>query len=327
MKYYYVLWIPSVERGCPEIIESKLDEITLRDDEAYDGVVLSGSISDNFRIDITYHLVSKGIEKHIYLDNEKRDDDTGFLVYSLTIHDEQVKCDFFLEGLKEEMPTALYHYIKGFFHKHVNHASEADSKLKAYHFKGDIFNFEQYRNAVIESVLSSYEDLFSGQVGFVRYQLRDALEALAEDRNKFRYLDILDKLAVATNNALGEISYCEFLLGEYSDIVDNGLSKRIRQSIQTLKNDYQQLLFWNNHFHARFSYSDGIHGVRWGVTGVIISFLSLIMAIVLPLLNHSEERIIRELENNSKQIEMLKDSISGSRIIPSESCDGLGNCV
>ena len=136
MKYYYVLWIPSVERGCPEIIESNLDEITLRDDEAYDGVVLSGSISDNFRIDITYHLVSKGIEKHIYLDNEKRDDDTGFLVYSLTIHDEQVKCDFFLEGLKEEMPTALYHYIKGFFHKHVNHASEADSKLKAYHFKG-----------------------------------------------------------------------------------------------------------------------------------------------------------------------------------------------
>ncbi len=58
MKYYYVLWIPSVERGCLEIIESNLDEITLRDDEAYDGVVLSGSISDNFRIDITYHLVS-----------------------------------------------------------------------------------------------------------------------------------------------------------------------------------------------------------------------------------------------------------------------------
>lgn len=56
MRYYYVLWIPSVERRCPEIIESNLDEITLRDDEAYDGVVLSGSISDDFRIDITYRL-------------------------------------------------------------------------------------------------------------------------------------------------------------------------------------------------------------------------------------------------------------------------------
>lgn len=298
MRYYYVLWIPSVERRCPEIIESNLDEITLRDDEAYDGVVLSGSISDDFRIDITYRLVSDGNEKHIYLDNEKRDDDTGFLVYSLTIHDEQVNCDFFLEGLKEEMPTALYHYIKGFFHKHINHASEADSKLLAYSYD-DNYNFEQNRQDALNGVLSAYEYLFSGQVGFVRKQLRDALEALSEDQNKFRNLIILDKLAVTTNNVLGEVSYCEFLLNEYCDTVDCNLSKRIKQAIQTLKNDYQQLLFWNNHFHARFSYSDGIHGVRWGVAGVIISCLSLLMTFILPLFDHSEERIIKELNNNS----------------------------
>lgn len=312
MKYYYVLWIPSIERRRPEIIESNLDEITLRDDDAYDGVVLSGSISEGFRIDITYRLISGGNDKHIYLDNEKRDDETGFLVYSMTIHDEQENSDFFLEGLKEEMPTALYHYIKGFFHKHINHASEADSKLQAYRFNGDDYNFEQNRQEAINGVLSAYEYLFSGQVGFVRNQLRDALEALSKDQNKFRNLNILDKLAVTTNNVLGEISYCEFLLDEYCDTVNIDLNTRIKQAIQTLKNDYQQLLFWNNHFHARFSYSDGIHGVRWGVAGVVISCLSLLLTFVLPLLDHSEERIIKELKNNSKQIEMLSDSIKTS---------------
>jgi len=242
MKYYYVLWIPSVERRCPEIIESNLDEITLRDDEAYDGVVLSGSISEDFRIDITYRLVSGGNEKHIYLDNEKRDDETGFLVYSLTIHEEQKKGDFFLEGLKEEMPTALYHYIKGFFHKHINHASEADSKLKAYRYEdGNYNNFNQNLKEVLDGVLSSYEDLFRGQVGFVRDQLHDALKALAEDCNKFRNLNILDKLAVTTNNVLGEISYCEFLLNEYGNVIDKDLNRQIKQSMETLKNDYQQL--------------------------------------------------------------------------------------
>lgn len=312
MKYYYVLWIPSIERRCPEIIESNLDTITLRDDDAYDGVVLSGSISEGFRIDITYHLISEGNDKHVYLDNEKRDDETGFLVYSMTIHDELENSDFFLEGLKVEMPTALYHYIKGFFHKHINHASEADSKLQAYRFNGDDYNFEQNRQEAINGVLSAYEYLFSGQVGFVRNQLRDALEALSKDQNKFRNLNILDKLAVTTNNVLGEISYCEFLLNEYSDTINNDLKQRIKQAIQTLKNDYQQLLFWNNHFHARFSYSDGIHGVRWGVVGVVISCLSLLLTFVLPLLDYSEERIIKELHKNSKQIEMLSDSIKNS---------------
>lgn len=313
MKYYYVLWIPSVERRYPEIIESSLDEITLRDDAAYDGVVLSGTISEDFRIDITYRLISRGHEKHIYLDNEKRDDDYGFLVYSLIIHDEQENSDFFLDVLKEEMPTALYHYIKGFFHKHINHACEADSKLRAYRYNDKNYNFEQNRKEALNGVLSAYEDLFSGQVFFVRNQLRDALEALSEDRHKFRNLEILDKLAVTTNNVLGEISYCEFLLNsEYGENVDPELCKRIKQAIQTLKNDYQQLLFWNNHFHARFSYSDGIHGVRWGVTGVIISCLSILLSFVLPILDHSEERIIKELENNSKQIEMLGDSIKNS---------------
>lgn len=319
MKYYYVLWIPSVERRCPEIIESNLDEITLRDDDAYDGVALSGSISEGFRIDLTYRLTSGDYDKHIYLDNEKRDDDTGFLVYSLTIHDEQESSDFFLEGLKEEMPTALYHYIKGFFHKHINHASEADSKLQAYRFDGDNYKFEQNRQVALNGVLSAYEYLFSGQVRFVREQLRDALGALAKDQNKFRNLNILDKLAVTTNNVLGEISYCEFLLNEYGDTIDDDISRRIKQAIQTLKNDYQQLLFWNNHFHARFSYSDGIHGVRWGVAGVIISCLSILLAFVLPHFDSSEERIIKELENNSKQIEMLSDSIKNL----STSRDGL----
>lgn len=163
--------------------------------------MISGSISEDYRIDITYRLISGGNDKHIYLDNEKRDDDTGFLVYSLTIRDELEKSDFFLDGLKEEMPTALYHYIKGFFHKHINHASEADSKLQACLFNDNNYNFEQNR------------------------------------------------------------------------------------------------------------YSDGIHGVRWGVAGVIISCLSLLLAFVLPLFDHSEERIIKELKNNSKQIEMLSDSI------------------
>jgi len=311
MKYYYVLWIPSVERRCPEIIESNLDEITLRDDEAYDGVVLSGSISEDFRIDITYRLVSGGNEKHIYLDNEKRDDETGFLVYSLTIHEEQKKGDFFLEGLKEEMPTALYHYIKGFFHKHINHASEADSKLKAYRYEdGNYNNFNQNLKEVLDGVLSSYEDLFRGQVGFVRDQLHDALKALAEDCNKFRNLNILDKLAVTTNNVLGEISYCEFLLNEYDNVIDKDLNRQIKQSMETLKNDYQQLQFWNSHFHARFSYSDGIHGVRWGVAGVVISCVSLLLTIVLPMFNGSEERIMKGLDDNSKKIEMLSDSIS-----------------
>ena len=316
MKYYYVLWIPSIERRCPEIIESYLDKITLRDNDAYDGVVLSGSISDDFRIDITYHLISEdndnNKDKHIYLDNEERDDETGFLVYSMTIHDEQDNSDFFLEGLKEEMPTALYHYIKGFFHKHINHASEADSKLQAYRFNGDNYVFDQNRQEVLNGVLSAYEFLFSGQVCFVRNQLHDALEALSNNQNKFRNLNILDKLAVTTNNVLGEISYCEFLLNEYDNIVNQDLKKQIKQAIQTLKNDYQQLLFWNNHFHARFSYSDGIHGVRWGVAGVVISCLSLLLTFVLPLFDHVDERIIKELKNNSKQIEMLSDSIKNS---------------
>ena len=60
--------------------------------------------------------------------------------------------------------SALYHYIKSFFHEHVNHDSEVDSKLKAYISSDKHFDFERDRTLVLNTVFGSYEDLFCGQI-------------------------------------------------------------------------------------------------------------------------------------------------------------------
>lgn len=309
MKYYYVLWIPSYETADLKIIERELGETSLRDNETYTGVSVSGTIDEQYRIDIKYLLSDDPTERHLHL-NKEHDTRTGFVAYSLLLPDEGENDDFFLAGMRQEMPTALYHFIKGFFHRHVNHASDADSKLKAYTIQTELFVFENHLGDILDTVFGCYDDLFSGQVNIVRKQLGDALKSLSEDVNKFRNLDILDRLAVTTNNVLAEVSYCEFLLTQHElDAATHEICNRIKQAIKTLKNDQEQLLFWNNHFHTRFSYSDGVAGVRWGVAGVIVSCVSLLLAIVLPMFSHSEERIINEMKKNSTEIQILKDSL------------------
>ncbi len=309
MRYYYALWIPSYEIEAPRIIERELDETRLRDHDEYIGVSVKGRIDDQFRIDISYHLSDDATERHLYL-NKVHHTLTGFLVYSIELSDDTANDNFFVAELRREMPTALYHFIKGFFHTHVNHASDADSKLKAYSVQAENFNFDAHKGVILDRVLGCYEDLFSGQVTIVQSQLSDALKFLSEDVNKFRNLDILDKLAVTTNNVLAEVSYCEFLLTQHEeDAATHDICIRIKQAIKTLKDNQKQLVFWNSHFHTRFSYADGVAGVRWGVGGFIIGCLSILLSIILPFLSHSEKRIINEVENNSMEVKALRDSL------------------
>jgi len=318
MKYSYVLWIPSTEEGCPEIIENCLQKISLRDNEQYTGIVLIGSIDDEYRIDICYYFSNDTTERHLYFRNEIREE-SGFMVYSLLLPDDSANDDFFIQNLRQEMPTALYHYIKSFFHEHINHDSEADSKLKAYVSSDEHFDFERDRTLVLNTVFGSYEDLFCGQAKIVRKELREALDSLSNDKNKFRNLNILDRLAVSTNNVLGEIPFCEFLLSRSGQYADNELCSKIRRSINVLKDYQRQLLFWNNHFHSRFSYADGLSGVRWGVTGVIVSCISLTLTFILPLFDTSEERIVDVINSNSSMIEKKLQNVMEHPQKPSDS--------
>ena len=58
--------------------------------------------------------------------------------------------------------------------------------------------------------------------------------------------------------------------------------------------------------------------MRWGVGGFIIGSLSILLSIILPLLSHSEERIINEVKNNSMEMKALRDSLIKWNQMPSE---------
>lgn len=308
MKYNYVMWIPATEKGKPQIIATDLGEETLKDDERYKGVVIRGLIENDYDIKIEYHISDESVPHEIKFVNTYQGE-TGFLVYTLALQDDPVNEDFFVSVLREEMPTALYHYIKGFFHQHKYHEEEADSKLMAYCYKSDNFSFDKKRADILSEICQSYKNLFYGQLLFLQKELDDALCDLAKDNRKFRNLEILDELAVSTNNVLGEVAYCEFLLQQHNNDIPSNDCCEIRQCVSTLQTCQKQILFWNNHFHTKFSYSDGISGVRWGVAGFIVGCISLIFSIILSLSNQSEGKLEKAIETNTEIINDLEKDV------------------
>ena len=308
MKYSYVMWIPTTEEGYPQILEKELPKETLRDDKQYEGVVIKGKIEKNYDIKIEYQITSDQIPHEVNFINVHKEK-SGFLVYTLTLQETPVNEDFFVSILRKEMPTALYHYVKSFFHRHEYHEDEVDSKLMVYCTRQANFSFEKCRFDVLREICESYKEMFQGQLYFVQKELNDALYALAKDKRKFRNLKILDELAVSTNNILSEVAYCEFLLRQYCVDIPEDDCREIRCKVSVLQNYQRQIIFWNNHFHTKFSYSDGISGVRWGVAGFIVGCISLILSIILSLSNQSENKMREAIETNTKIINELEKDV------------------
>ena len=308
MRYSYAIWIPATEKGQPQVLEKSLPKIVLRDNPEDPAVIIKGAIDENFHITIDYSISEECVPHQIKL-KHTYSGSTGFLVYSLQLPDICPDEDFFVSGLRVEMSTALYHYIKGFFHKHVCHAKEADSKLKAYSSTDPNFSFQKHRQHIIQNVCLSYQDIFGGQVRIVQNELADALVALSTGGNKQRNLNILDRLSVATNNILNEVAFCEFFLRQHATEIQKADRQALRQDIFTLQQLQQQLLFWNNHFHNKFSYADGVNGVKWGVAGFCIGCLSILLSCLLPLFDHSEEKIMNSIKENFFEIQKTRDEI------------------
>ena len=132
MSFYYVLWIPQTTKEEPQIIEYHLGKKLLRDIRDIKSLCVCASIAEETR-DITLkYQVEKSSERQLIFHYVEQDD-RGFVIYKLDLSDEDN--DFLCELLRIEMPNALYHYFKGFFHRHIFHDDSADSLLTPYFSK------------------------------------------------------------------------------------------------------------------------------------------------------------------------------------------------
>ena len=158
--YYFVLWIPQTRKESPKIIKNQLDPKNLCDIETLPSFNVRGSISVAKDILLEYSIGDESFDKKLefkFIESDNR----GFVIYKLELEDQQN--DFLCKLLRKEMPNAIYHYFKSFYHKHVFHEESEDSLLSAYFSPVPIkWDDKKVQSKILESLLDDYITKFEG---------------------------------------------------------------------------------------------------------------------------------------------------------------------
>ena len=313
---YFVLWIPQIEKEFPHIIQEKLPPCTLHDKRSVRPLFVKACISPDSR-DITFNYsIGRSFfnrRKKLY-DKELRfqyvkQDERGFVIYRLDLKDEDN--DFLCQLLRQEMPNAVYHYFKSFFHKHVFHSKSADSLLTPYFSPIPIkWNQTQERNNIVSCLIKDYETKYIGTYENLLDSYAEIVSNLSKYRKIRRMLLAMTKLIEDTRNTLNEREYCEFLLKSFPHCIEadkkNSLKKYINQSEKELRR-FENLY---NHISAALGLQFSVRGYYVGVIGLFVGLASSVGSLCYTAhqSGNSEEEIKKNIEElqNTVQIKVAK---------------------
>lgn len=157
MAYYCVLWIPTV-------FHKKLYQLSTHCEREVD-------ISDlqhcphrvKVRLDESGSVSITTLEKEEVITLRLIDTcSNGLFLYEYSINDEENSL------IGKEIPYAIYHIVKEFYHTHEHHAPEEDAYLKPYcsEIKPEIKNND---NEALMHYLKNYHDKFSAYLNQIHY--------------------------------------------------------------------------------------------------------------------------------------------------------------
>lgn len=322
MTYYYALWIPILKKGTPTILRQTLPAKELKDLPEHNALIIKGSIDKSYDIHLAYGLGGEDKEKTLLFRNERKGIE-GILIYSLELSDSQE--DFFCNSLSREMHNAVYHYIKGFFHRHLFHFDSEDSLLPAYfsHERID-WGSNKVQSNIILPLIRYYSLKFSGYLLDWENGFYKALEEIPVNKHITRNIQILRNTLQMSHNIFGEMQYCKFLISSFPTLISKKDKGEIQNTLNELIQLHESIHFWYNHYLGKISFLDGRKGVRWGVTGVLISTVSILLTFYLeyhaPDINKMNKQnewhqdsisnvTLRYLERNGQKMEQRQDSI------------------
>ena len=289
MKSYYVLWIPQVDLQMPSVVQEERDIVKLRDIPDVKALYLYGRI-DTGSLDITlsYGERKKHLQSTLTLHLEEKHRE-GFVVYSYE-YDEDVSYDFLAESLKTGMHKAIYHYIKGFFHKHQFHDSTEDSLLKPYFSQASVnwYSLDQ-RVAIVSPLLESYALKYTGCYSSAKEMFEHATTNLHQGKNIRTNVDLLKEIMKANYSVIfGESKYCEYLLDTFHQEITPETREEIRNDFQRLKSLYNDIERWDNFYSSLSGLKSDKISIRWGMAGVALSIVSMAITFGLDAYNKSE---------------------------------------
>lgn len=300
---YYAFWIPLVDKSDLPIICEKLPEHTLRDIPRYEAVILNAKINKtNNKIYLCYRTQSESIPHELVFHNELKTRD-GFLIYKIELPDGEK--DFFCQELSKRLHQAVYHYFKGFFHKHVFHHYSEDSLLPTYFSETRIEWDENTRRIILKNIVDFYFLKFNGYLDLWEEVFNLACRQILCNENVIKNIKSLEIVVRSARDVFGEILYCNFLLKSFIHEISDSDREAVQNTIRALNDVHEKITFWYGHFMSKISFWDGKSGKKWGIIGVVISTVSILLALWLEM-----KSVDIELMNERNRI--YQDSLMNS---------------
>lgn len=275
--YFYALWIPQCQEGIPNVRESKLPLTDLRDRKVDPHLYVEGKIDADTRL-ITLEYELEGSPRRTLSFQMTDMNNKGFIVYKLELEDEEEE-DFLRQDLRCGMPKAIYHYIKGFFHKHKYHNPDDDSLLDSYFSLTSIdLKNKKVLRQIIKVYLGSYVNKYTGCINLCRQTLEKVSAYKEQDIMQSISHEILFNVINNNKGVIdGESMYCDFIIQSCPELVNAVQVQRIADLRIELELYDERL----QRFDASLSSELGL---KLGRLGIIITLATTLCSFGLSLL-------------------------------------------
>lgn len=271
---YCVFWIPTMyhHEGVQIPIKKEIsDDIS---DDANNRHHVTVTLTDQ------YDIIVKNEREEITLKYEDRCNN-GLYLYSFDIENEN-------SFLKNEIPNAIYHLIKGFYHTHEFHNNTTDSLLRAY-LSASHVNINSKNNEAITHYLKLYEEKFKAYSQQITALCNRLTHNSSIRGSKHEILENHKLLQEICNNALGEALYCNTLLSsKYVDfeLKENDYNNEQRKLIINIKNAIENIKLVENKNQSEFNYRNTKIAYKNNTSsfwltaiGIILSAISIFLAV------------------------------------------------
>ncbi len=306
--FYYVLWIPQYKKENPHVIQRQLNMATLRDIPELPLFCVQGQIeSDSYDIALKYSIGGEQLDKELffrYIESDER----GFVLYRLDLNEEQT--DFLCNLLRTEMPNALYHYFKSFFHRHIFHEESEDSLLRPY-FSSNPINWSEtkVRNEIVKRLVEDYETKFNAECK--EHSLTyEKIAANLQKRTRIRRMrDRMEDLCEHERDTLNERVYCNFLLRSFPGCIDKARKRQLKDTIAHLEVLALKSESSFNKLNSSLGLAYSAKGYYIGIIGVIVGLASAIWSLCYSI--SQTKKSTKDLKENIEMLKSIQKDIYG----------------
>lgn len=186
--------------------------------------------------------------------------------------------------LKDKIPNAIYHMIKGFYHVHEHHDNNADSVLKNALESDEYINIKSVNNEAFCYYVNIYEEKFNSyfQQLNVLWEELDRRSKIKHEKGKL--LDRYKNLIGFCHKALGELLYCNTLLNSQY-INESGAGKDLKMQVFNIKNTIDNIKLIEAKCQMEFNYKSTLISFKDSFRYFIISTILAIIGVILAVLS------------------------------------------